>query len=70
MQRSHIVDEDIMFARFNDQGETKLVSEKEIIPGYSYRRVHYTHEREQRDNIPSGGEFSDPEFPKTQISSS
>lgn len=39
----------------------------DIKPGYSYRRVHYTREREQREKIPSGGEFSDPEYPKTQI---
>jgi hypothetical protein len=30
MQKSHIVEEEQMYARFNEQGETKLVSFKEI----------------------------------------
>jgi hypothetical protein len=45
MHGSHIVNEEIMFARFDDNGNTKLVSEKEVTKGYSYRRVHYTAER-------------------------
>lgn len=62
MQRSHIVSEDQMYVQFNDQGTTKLMPAKDIIPGYSYRRVHYTHESEWRDNRSANEVFLDPEW--------
>jgi hypothetical protein len=50
MQKSHIVEEEQLFVQFNDQGTTKLIQAKEIVPGFSYRRVHYTRESEWRAN--------------------
>lgn len=44
MQKSHLVREDEKYLRFDDFGKTSLVSEKEVVSGYSYRKVHYTHE--------------------------
>lgn len=44
MDRSHIVNEEHKFVRFNTKGETKLVTAEEVVPGFNYRRVHYTRE--------------------------
>lgn len=42
MNKSRIVEEQKVYVKFDDQGNTDLVKSNSFQPGFNYRRVHYT----------------------------
>ena len=59
---SHLIQEDYKFLKFNDDGETWLVSGGSFDDEFSYRKVHYTHEDKWKPGAFTHEKFCDPEY--------
>ncbi len=54
MNQSRLVSEEKVYVKFDDDGNTEFVKGLDLLPGFSYRRVHYTREDQQRTSFLSG----------------
>ena len=63
MNKSRLVAEEKIYVKFDHSGNTQLVKSKNIEPGFSYRRIHDTHEELRQGVFSNKSElFVDREF--------
>jgi hypothetical protein len=54
MNQSRLVSEEKVYVKFDADGNTEFVKGGDLQPGFSFRRVHYTREDQQRTNFLTG----------------